>query len=622
VVAARAAGAAEAGEKKASERRCSTGRDSGLARAIRLPITHNARMVWQPVRVGRDHLGQFTNRSAVDAITELVWNGLDADADADAEADEVDVVVETETMGPENLRYVTRVTVRDNGHGMNHERALSAFESLGDSWKKGLRGRTVNGKRALHGRQGRGRFFVYSLGSRARWSSVTDSGDGRARVEIVGEQSKIDGFTVEDPVPTDEPTGTRVIVFVEQGRSLTQLIREDLRLQIAARLAAHLLANEDIVVRVNGEVLDARRLIEGEPEDVPVDDTAEAQTADRSQPVLTLVDWTEEMRRAPGLVLCNEDGMALLVLDKPASSAAVKSTGYLKWSEFGQNADLTLATMQYPDLIAEATRLFEQHVKARLGEVTATVVSRLVADGIYPYATAEIDDPIKRTERDMFDLVAVAARSALNTGNRQQRDMSARLLKLALEERPETLDIILSETFDLEGEDRDQIADMLRFSTLGRIVGAAAEVAHRLDLLSTLRHYIYGTGVSDKLREVGQLHPLVRDNAWIFGEDWHMSRSEASLTTVLRDNVHNDAVLEAQLLASGGKVVREDGRSGRLDLVLQRTVRGPGQTARLVVELKRPRCRLGERFSSVSCTRSPASCRSPVNTIAYRSNAS
>ncbi|WP_439382087.1 ATP-binding protein [Amycolatopsis lexingtonensis] len=97
-------------------------------------------MVWQPVRVGRDHLGQFTNRSAVDAITELVWNGLDA------EADEVDVVVETETMGPENLRYVTRVTVRDNGHGMNHERALSAFESLGDSWKKGLRGRTVNGK--------------------------------------------------------------------------------------------------------------------------------------------------------------------------------------------------------------------------------------------------------------------------------------------------------------------------------------------------------------------------------------------------------------------------------------------------------------------------------------------
>ena len=249
---------------------------------------------------------------------------------------------------------------------------------------------------------------------------------------------------------------------MEQGRSLTQLIREDLRLQIAARLAAHLLANEDIVVRVNGEVLDARRLIEGEPEDVPVDDTAEAQTADRSQPVLTLVDWTEEMRRAPGLVLCNEDGMALLVLDKPASSAAVKSTGYLKWSEFGQNADLTLATMQYPDLIAEATRLFEQHVKARLGEVTATVVSRLVADGIYPYATAEIDDPIKRTERDMFDLVAVAARSALNTGNRQQRDMSARLLKLALEERPETLDIILSEAFDLEGEDRDQIADMLR----------------------------------------------------------------------------------------------------------------------------------------------------------------
>ncbi|WP_328451267.1 hypothetical protein [Amycolatopsis sp. NBC_00438] len=39
-------------------------------------------MVWQPVRAGRDHLGQFSNRSAVDAIAEPVWNGLDAEAGA------------------------------------------------------------------------------------------------------------------------------------------------------------------------------------------------------------------------------------------------------------------------------------------------------------------------------------------------------------------------------------------------------------------------------------------------------------------------------------------------------------------------------------------------------------
>lgn len=546
-------------------------------------------MVWQPVRAGRDHLGQFSNQGAVDALTELVWNSLDA------EADEVEVVVETQTMGPENLRYVTRVIVSDNGHGMDHDRALSAFASLGDSWKKSLKGRTVNGKRALHGRQGRGRFYVYSLGGRAHWWSVTEAGDERSRVEIVGEQSKIDGFTVEDPVRTDEPVGTRVVVFVEQGRSLTQLLRGDLRLQLAARLAAHLLANEDIVVRVNGDVLDARSLIEGEPEDVVVDETSDARHDGQRPPMLTIVDWTEEMRRAPGLVLCNESGMALLVLDKPASSAAVKSTGYLKWSGFGQNADLTLATMQYPDLIAEATRLFEQHVKARLGAVTATVVSRLIAEGIYPYATVEIDDPIKQTERDMFDLVAVTARSALNAGNRQQREMSARLLKLALEERPEGLDKILSDTLDLTAEDRDQLADMLSYSSLGRIVGAATEVTRRLDLLSTLRYHIYGAGVSDKMREVDQLHPLIRDNTWIFGEDWHLSRSEASLTKVLRDNVHDEALLEAQLIDSGGEVRRNDGRTGRLDLVLQRTIRAPGQTARLVVELKRPSCRLGER---------------------------
>jgi hypothetical protein len=34
---------------------------------------------------------------------------------------------------------------------------------------------------------------------------------------------------------------------------------------------------------------------------------------------------------------------------------------------------------------------------------------------VYPYAD-ELDDPIQRTERDLFDLVAVTVRGTLNAG--------------------------------------------------------------------------------------------------------------------------------------------------------------------------------------------------------------
>ena len=91
------------------------------------------------------------------------------------------------------------------------------------------------------------------------------------------------------------------------------------------------------------------------------------------------------------------------------------------------------------------------------------------------------------------------------------------------------------------------------------------------------------------MREVDQLYPLVRDHEWLFGEEWRMSRSEISLTNVLREVLPDTVILEPELLAAGGHVVRTDGRSGRVDLLLQRLFRGPsGKSERLVVELKRP----------------------------------
>jgi hypothetical protein len=172
--------------------------------------------------------------------------------------------------------------------------------------------------------------------------------------------------------------------------------------------------------------------------------------------------------------------------------------------------------------------------------------------------------------------------------------MSARLLKLALEERPESLDTLLAEALDLAPADQELLADLLRASSLGKIVGAASEVTRRVDLLAALRHLVYSPGISARMHEVDQLHPLVKDNAWLFGEDWRLSRSETSLNNVLRAVADDDTVLEAQLEATDGKVLLADGKQGRIDLLLQRTIRSPGQQHRLVVELKRPSVRLGK----------------------------
>ena len=46
-------------------------------------------MAWVPIQAGQDHLQQYTKKSSIEALAELVWNSLDAEAttvDVDIEA--------------------------------------------------------------------------------------------------------------------------------------------------------------------------------------------------------------------------------------------------------------------------------------------------------------------------------------------------------------------------------------------------------------------------------------------------------------------------------------------------------------------------------------------------------
>ena len=302
------------------------------------------------------------------------------------------------------------------------------------------------------------------------------------------------------------------------------------------------------------------------------------------------------MRSAPGVLLCNEAGMALVEVEKSAPPGNVKSSGYLRWSGWSESgADLLLAQMQYPAVAVEAavSRL-ANHVAQRTGALASTIVATLKEEKAYPYPD-QITDPIQEAERQLFDVIAVTARGPLRQSSRPQRKMTVRLLQLAIQERPESLDVILAEALSLSKAEQEELADLLRFSSLGRrLLVRRPRLSDASELLATLRHVIYSPDVADEMREVDQLHPLMRDHVWLFGEEWRLSASEVGLTNVLRAMMPDNVALEIDLMHEGSKVLLPDGKQGRVDLVLQRTVMRDHEQDRLVVELKRPSKRLGE----------------------------
>lgn len=117
---------------------------------------------------------------------------------------------------------------------------------------------------------------------------------------------------------------------------------------------------------------------------------------------------------------------------------------------------------------------------------------------------------------------------------------------------------------------------------------ATAPVSHRSSPQTPMRHRRSGTGQSR-----AALRQLPRAATT---DGRRLSASEVGLTNVLHEAARDDLAIEADPVRQGKQVLLPEGKRGRVDLLLQRTLIGPSdQRSRLVVELERPSIKLGDQ---------------------------
>src|ERR1019366_2101157 len=137
-------------------------------------------MVVLTLKAKQDHLEKTAaSRDYVKALSEFVWNALDADATKVS----VDLVRNV-------LGGLDSIVIRDNGTGISKQRATHDFESEGESWKLKAR-RTPVHSRAIHGKEGKGRLKFFSLAQKAFWATVYKEKKSTFRLEISIEAAKL-----------------------------------------------------------------------------------------------------------------------------------------------------------------------------------------------------------------------------------------------------------------------------------------------------------------------------------------------------------------------------------------------------------------------------------------------
>jgi hypothetical protein len=194
----------------------------------------------------------------------------------------------------------------------------------------------------------------------------------------------------------------------------------------------------------------------------------------------------------------------------------------------------------------------------------------------------------------VFDVVALNIHSYLpdfDSADAETRRLTFRLLRQAVTSDATSLQTILHDVLRLPQDKQDELAKLLKKTSLSRIISASKLVADRLDFLRSLELLVFDKDSQKELKERSQLHRIVAEHTWIFGEEYALAVDDQSLTEVLRAHVGG---LGIELLDET-PVVRDDGSSGIIDLMLSRAIPQPRPDSRehLIVELKRPSVVIG-----------------------------
>ena len=542
-----------------------------------------------PVEVKPDHLQRLiSSRNPVAAIGELIWNSLDADATTLAVAIDRSI-----------LSAVERIVVADNGRGMPYEEACEAFGSLGGSRKR-TREKT-HGGRIVHGKLGKGRFRAFSLGSNVLWETTTQSNAKVVRYSIRGDRDRLSAFEVEDPEEAStSATGTTVTITGSEG-TLPALETAKAVQELTGEFALYLRQYPEVLIRYNGVLINPAS-IEHRVTNYPLP-IIKSEHGEEIEAELTIIEWTKETERA--LLLCDRHGFALAQVPARIHAPGFNFTAYLR-SDFIRQADQdgTLAleglNSDLQLLIGEGRLVLRRHFRERQAEAAAALVETWKEEKIYPYSGSPTSI-VEEAERQVFDVVALNIHSYMpefDSTDTESKRLTFRLLRQAVTSDASSLQTILHDVVRLPQDKQDELAKLLKRTSLARIISASKLVADRLDFLRSLEILVFDKDSQKELKERSQLHRIVAEHTWLFGEEYALAVDDQSLTEVLRAHLGS---LGIELLEDK-PVLREDGSTGIVDLMLSRAIPQPHPDSRehLVVELKRPNVSIGkEEFDQV-----------------------
>lgn len=266
------------------------------------------------VQVADDHLQKLaTSKRAIDALSELVWNSLDADASTVS----IDII-------ENGLSGIDQLIVRDNGCGFSPSDLDNAFTNLGNSWKK-RETYTRMSRRILHGKEGQGRFKALSLGLNVKWRTTwRNPANGALHSHLIMMSRHEPRIVRVEEIDEHFPEPGTSVCISDVDRLQASFSGDDNMERFAEAFSLYLLDYPGINLSYLGEGIDPQKQISNRQE---YQSTYEYD-GKSYQCCLSIIEWNLAKQRA--LMLCRNDAFTLKRLKPGIQAPGFSFTAYLK----------------------------------------------------------------------------------------------------------------------------------------------------------------------------------------------------------------------------------------------------------------------------------------------------
>lgn len=524
------------------------------------------------------------------AIAEYIWNSFDA------KASNVDIHFDANELG-----YISHFVISDNGDGINLSTIASTFGAFLDSQKQQSYQRTSD----VRGKKGKGRFSFINFCSKAIWKTRYKTEDNSIiQYEItIGAGDKDHYETNNNQKITSGATGTDVYFHDLKDFSAGHFYAPAFSEFLAQEFGWFLYLNKQkgYSLTMNGVEIDYEYLI-AESETIPI-------TISDYDFEISYIRWeknigdkfyyyylkSDKFELGKELTSFNNNAInffhSLYIISDYFDNFAFEEKPHPRLDGIKNQSDDI-----YKILKKKLLSLLKEREKRFVKEGAANkLLSDYERNGILPtFRDNKYDQERKQDLLNVIKEIYCIQPKIFKGLKKEQSQTCVGFLNLLLDtDERENILSILGSIVALSTEERVQLAQTLRTTSLSRILRTIKMIKNRCEVVAQLRNLVFDLKKFSTEREHIQL--AIEENYWLFGEQFHLVSADDSFEKALSNYLYIlDGIDSKEKIDSTEKNRRPDIFMCRKHKVPDSYDASSLLEENVIVELKRPTVTIGK----------------------------